>query len=330
MTFPRLKSLLVALLAAFSLLVVDDGDFSILAQSAAAPPLGYVLGQNGLIYRQSDGSGPYTFDGNNMVLATPAIIASRPTPKTMAILGDSFMGNRGYGQGNLPCTSVAPCLITSSGNYMGWAQAYSNYALNMPALSLQGSVTNCGVGGTVSAQILANVGCILLAGPDVVVINSGTNDAATSVPCATTVANHRAMYQTFASAGIIVIKVSIIPRPAFTTAQANLAQCVNAADRRYAEAQGLNRFYFLDLDPLVVDPTVATWSIKSGYLRDGIHPSQIGGSVIGLALAKLLNPIAPSWRTPLVNNGDVYDAVNNPGGKANRTIPDSRPSPVNA
>lgn len=238
---------------------------------------------------------------------------ARPALKTLVILGDSFAGNTGLAQANLPCGTA--CTTGTSGNYFTWAQIYSAYALSRPALApYSGTVTNCGVGGTTTSQILANLNCVFAAAPDVVIYAGGTNDAATSVSCAAVTANNRAIYSALNSAGIIVIKTSVIPRTAFTTAQANLAQCYNMEDRRYAETSGANRFFFVDLDPIAVDPAAAGWTIRSGFLRDGIHPSNIGGSAMGYAIAQVVNKIVPTWRTPLFNNGDVYDATNNPQG----------------
>jgi lysophospholipase L1-like esterase len=236
--------------------------------------------------------------------------------RNLVIYGDSFAANAGYSQAALPCGQF--CGTAISGNYFTWTMIYSNYRVSMTQIApWSGTVTNCGVSGQTTAQILANIGCVLAVKPDVVMMDGGTNDAAVNLTCATITANNRRIYQTLAAAGIYVVKMSIIPRSGasvFTTAQANVAQCANEYDRRYAEYTGTKQFYFVDLDPIVVDPAQTTWSIRAGYLVDGTHPSTAGGSVMGYAIAGVLNQLFPSWRGPIMNAGDVYDAVNNPTG----------------
>lgn len=237
--------------------------------------------------------------------------------KTLVIYGDSFAANAGSSAAAYPCGSF--CGSAVEGNYFTWAQVYSGYRVSRAVYGTPAGtpLTNCGVSGYTSAQILANISCPLAVKPDIVIMESGTNDAAGNITCATTTANNRSIYQQLNAAGIIVIKVSVIPRSSpntYTTAQANLAQCYNEYDRRYAEEVGASGFYFVDLDPIVIDPTQSTWTIKSGYLVDGIHPASTGGSPMGYAIAQVINQVVPQWRQPIYTDGDTYDATNNPVG----------------
>lgn len=239
-----------------------------------------------------------------------------PASKTLVIYGDSFATNAGLAAAAIPCGGF--CQTAIDGNYYTFADIYSGFRVTHPSPFAQsGTVTNCGVTGTTTAQILTNISCVMSAQPDLVLYEGGTNDANGSVSCATVTANNRAIYAQLKAAGITVIKTSVIPRSggsAYTTAQANLAQCYNEYDRRYAEEVGSQGFYFVDLDPVVLDPTSASWAIKSGYLDDGVHPSTNGGSVMGYAIAQVINQLVPQWRQPIFTNGDVYDSVNNPTG----------------
>lgn len=237
--------------------------------------------------------------------------------KTYAILGDSFASNAGSSAAAQPCNSS--CGSAISGNYFTWADLYmASRIYRNPNTTSAGLVTNCGISGATSAGILANVSCVLAVKPDLVIMESGTNDAVASIACATTTANNRAMYAQLASAGIFVIKAGVIPRSggsAYTTAQANLAQCYNEYDRRYQEEVGSQGFLFVDLDPVVIDPaSPTTWSIRSNFLIDGVHPSTNGGSVMGLTIAQAVNQLISPWRAPVMTNGDVFDATNNPVG----------------
>ena len=259
----------------------------------------------GLSSAQSSSNSPPTI--------TPPLGVSR----TLALYGDSFMANAGMSASQGACGTV--CQYATPGTYATWALFYSNYRLTLPDTYLQaGKYSNCGVYGTTTTQILANIGCVLALKPDVVLLEGGTNDVASSASCATIVTNLRAMYATLKSSGISVIRTGIIPRTgglAFTTAQANVAQCVNEYDRRYAEGTNTSYFTFVDLDPYVIDYAQTTWTIKTGYIAsDNVHPSSIGGSVMGNAIAQVINQVVPNWRSASVVPGDVYDVTNNPSG----------------
>lgn len=244
-------------------------------------------------------------------------VRSLPSARSLVIYGDSFAANAGSSAAAYPCGQF--CGSAISGNYFTWAQIYSGYRLTRATQTTASGapITNCGVTGQTSAQILANIACPLAAKPDLVIMESGTNDANGSIACVTTTANNRSIYQQLNAAGIMVLKVSVVPRSggsAYTTAQANLAQCYNEFDRRYMEEVGSSGFYFVDLDSVVIDPTQSSWSIKSGYLLDGVHPANIGGSPMGYAIAQVLNQVIPQWHQPIYTLGDTYDATNNPTG----------------
>lgn len=261
------------------------------------------------------------------LFATPACagetltqtLPTRPNPpiaKTLALLGDSItfwadttnIDNPGACAGN-------ECSAYLYQGFGTWANIYSQYRVTRVP-----NTNNCGSSGITTAQILLNVSsCLLKLNPDVVIYQGGGNDASTGVSCATATANNRAIYSRLLNAGIAVIKVSIYPRAspnAFTAAQANMAQCVNEYDRRYAEANGARGFYFVDCDPVLVDPTqTSSWSALSNVLYlDGAHLSMVGASLVGNLVAQQINTLYPSWRVPVFSNADVYDATNNPAG----------------
>ena len=242
----------------------------------------------------------------------PPRAAVLSSARTLVIYGDSITANADSNYYTAtPCTTG--CFSKVYTTYMTWASIYSNYRLFRAP-----NTNNCGYSGYVATQILAAIGCPLGSGADVVLMEGGGNDASNGVTCASAKATYRQIYAQLLAAGKTVIKVGIYPRSgssAFTTAAANVAQCLNDADRRYAEETGNANFYFVDLDPVVLDPTQSIWAIKSGYLEsDGQHPSQVGGSAEGYAVAQVINQIVPNWRVPLVTDGDTYDATNNPAG----------------
>lgn len=243
---------------------------------------------------------------------------NKPSPsvaKKMVIFGDSITfwadvtnaTNPGACAGN-QCSSF----IYQS--YDTWASIYSQYRVTRIP-----NTGNCGYNGFTTAQLVAVTSCVTALAPDIVIYQAGANDNAAGTSCATTNANNKIIYQTFLNAGIAVIKVSTYPRGApvaFTAAQANVAQCNNQFDRRYAEQNGYRGFYFVDLDPVMVDATTTgSWAAAAGVLYvDGAHVSSTGGSLAGNLIAAQINALAPAWRAPVFSNGDVYDAANNTVG----------------
>src|SRR5260221_8641799 len=86
----------------------------------------------------------------NAIPCTPA--APTSAAKTLAIYGDSFATNAGLSAAQLPCNQF--CQTAISGNYYTWADIYSGYRVMHESIFAQsGTVTNCGVTGTTTAQI---------------------------------------------------------------------------------------------------------------------------------------------------------------------------------
>jgi len=243
----------------------------------------------------------------------PALGLGIPQARTMALFGDSiFQGNDTINLSNSSCSS-GNCAATLDGGYGTFASAYSGYrVLRVP------NTGNCSLNGSTSAIMVNYVSCVLALRPDVVMMEIGGNDAAGSTACATVTATNRQIYKAFMQAGIAVIKYGVYPRgggSAFTTAQANLAQCYNLEDKRFAEGVGNNGFYFVDLDPLYVSPGGGTtWTINTNCLKDLFHPGTSCASAGGYAGAQIINQLFPPGRQPIFTNADVYDGTNNPGG----------------
>lgn len=232
-------------------------------------------------------------------------------PVNLALLGDSITASAdpGLNSGFNNCPPACQSGLNSS--YITWMAFYSNYNL----FRSPSGPTNFGESGDITSQILARVPQVIQSGANIVLLQGGTNDAATNVSCATITANFLSMYQQFQQARITVVKVGLYPRPSFTTAQANVAQCVNQFDRNYARNNQHLGFYFFDLDPVVVDPTQASWAIKASYIQpDNTHLTQIGSSAVGYALAQAFYWMGWQWLYPDYTAANLYDAANNPRG----------------
>jgi lysophospholipase L1-like esterase len=262
--------------------------------------LGYINWTNGCILTYQTGTASGT-TGGFPVCTTAAITASMLAPgaaaanlnaggllkpsitsaRTLAMLGDSITFN--VDDANLtngPCVGLS-CEAYGYGGYGTWASVYSGYRVWRAP-----NTGNCGESGGTIAQILANISCVTALNPDVVIYEGGGNDPGSGSTCASATAANRAIYSAFKAAGIAVIKVGIYPRTspvAFTTSQASIAQCLNMEDRRYAQEVGGAGWYFVDVEPIMVDPAqTGSWATRSGYmLADGAHPSTVGSSAIG-------------------------------------------------
>jgi lysophospholipase L1-like esterase len=253
-------------------------------------------------------------------LILPRALNAPSTSQVYALFGTSITANSdtddaGTWSGgtltpNTPCTT--PCGTAISASYGTWLNLYLNSSVSRPANTL-----NFGVVGDITSDMLARVGTVVAARPDLVVLEGGANDM-DAYTCAQTVANLRAMYAQFLGAGIAVVRPTIYPRTgaaAYDATGQNEMSCINTADRAYAAASGHQGFFLVDLDDVMGDPATSPFTVRSGYLQsDNVHPNEVGGSAMGWAIAQVINKYRPSWLAPNVNQSDAYDATNNPGG----------------
>jgi lysophospholipase L1-like esterase len=221
----------------------------------------------------------------------------------MILFGDSFMSN---------CDSSAdPNFFAQSfGGPGSWINYFSAYRTTRLPLT-----NNFGLSGDVLSNMVARVGSVLAAAPQIVVLEGGTNDILTNSTFAAITANLAILYNSFLQAGCIVIRPTIIPRPGtnpatgFSPAMNVLAQQVNAWDRANAASFGPN-FYLVDLDPLLVQ---AGWTIPAYYLKtDGVHPSAQGSAIYARAVAAIINNLLPDIRSRVVT--DTFDPITTPKG----------------
>ncbi len=265
--------------------------------------------------------------GSYCTSATRANVPSQA--KGMCLFGDSIMFN----SDQFVAGPIYRAEVT--GGPGSWINYYTQYRTFRSPYT-----NNFGVSGDTTALMLARVGAVLAANCDMVVMDGGTNDAATGVSCATTVANLNAIFTRLLAARVTIIDTTIFPRSggaAFTLAQAQAALCVNSWRRSFVQkgsggGVGLalssstaqagtptvapSYSYFLaDLDQYMTDLTQTTWTINTGYLQnDGVHPSTRGASAMGVAVAAIINKIVPPGLQPVMTASDVYDGTNNPRG----------------
>lgn len=208
-----------------------------------------------------------------------------------------------------PCTTS--CFTYATLGYGSWLNFYTSERIQR--------VPNTGnfgiVGDTcVDMDTAARMNPVLASGARLVVMDCGYNDIATaaSTPAQIIAANYD-MYSQFLSRGIVVIKIGVYPGGTNTSTQNLQASQVNQADRQYA-ATGHSGFYFIDMDGVMTDPSQSTWTRRSGYEADNIHPSAIGASAMAWAIANVVNQIVPAYRNAAISNSDIFDATNNTTG----------------
>lgn len=222
-----------------------------------------------------------------------ARVHSFPVGSTLATLGDSISAVNSSG--------TATTAQKNALGFAAWACVLSRQRV------VHTHALNFGVAGETSSQVLARVGQVVAARPNICTVLAGTNDGAISGGSATTIANLDAIYSALTGAGILVIAIPITPRGSGTTAERQRMLRVNDWIKRRS---GRN---FIVLD-LTENFGHSAWVPKAGYTYDNLHPTPVGAFQIGKALAALVTALIPSAPAPGVTTLDTYDAVNNPSG----------------
>ena len=172
---------------------------------------------------------------------------------------------------------------TTGYGYSGWSQVFSGKRLRM--------TRHAGVSGERTDQILARLSTDVLAyAPGYVVVECGINDIQQDIPAATIQANLLAIYTTLLIAGVRVIATTITPRNALTAGQKLLRLTVNRwIANTSATTPGMS---LCDWNPLLEDPAIPhEW--VADLTSDGTHPSAGGAVRMGMALADVINRLAP-------------------------------------
>lgn len=159
-------------------------------------------------------------------------------------------------------------------------------------------IGNSGIGGQTSTQIAARFATDVLAyAPDIVGILAGTNDdASKGVGQAQTIANLKAMYDAAHAAQIFIVALTIPPTVTSLTGQEAHRQGVNTWLRQYARSNP--GIVLVDLAAAWQDTAASGFVPRAGYTHDGVHPSMLGATVGGDAIARALQ-----WYLPQLIRG---------------------------
>lgn len=157
------------------------------------------------------------------------------------------------------------------------------------ALPLGWHGINCGIGGETTAQILTRVPAILALNPDLVVLNGGINDIAANVPTDQIVANMKSIIDLCVAAGK---KVVFLPINYFKTS--GDVDAINAAyDEMLKPYAG--KVFKVAFKNFVND--------MSMLYSDELHPSALGGTMLGRDIANVVNLVMETTWKPSANIG---------------------------
>jgi acyl-CoA thioesterase I len=152
-------------------------------------------------------------------------------------------------------------------------------AERLAAEGLPFRAVNAGVSGDTSAGGLARLDWVLRAGPDVVVVELGANDALRGQDLASTEANLRRIVERLRGEEVAVLLVGLEIPPNYGP---DYARSFTALFPRLAAE------YHLPLVPFLLERVAAERSLN---LADGIHPNAEGHRIVAETVAPHLRPL---------------------------------------
>jgi lysophospholipase L1-like esterase len=198
---------------------------------------------------------------------------------TVTIFGDSITAQNGTGTSTLdPASGIT---AVAGRGYWNWANSFLYHRATL--------VRNAGVGGNVTAQMLARMDTDVLAyNSDWLIVAGGANDVTTDVPAATTIANLTAILDKAEVAGRRVLVLTV--PPSVNTNSAGRRAALTTVNRWIINLPFTRRNTVVcDVWRVLADPT--TGAPATGMTIDGVHPSDMGALRMGKAIANVLDPL---------------------------------------
>lgn len=244
------------------------------------------------------------------ILNTPSVYSRASLPK-VAQIGSSYTQQQTTVSGN--------SLIRNSRSWIGWWHTFSGGAFNCDdfiyasdALSRGFAGSNFGVSGQDSTTILARIQGPIAAGADMIILQSGSNNASSP---STVIADVQASIDAIYAAGIICVYLAISARGTGSwsaTVQSQAFQ-INQSIRNYCKTTG--KAIYIDPNVLLIDNTAASGRPYTNAIdSDEIHYNQYSAFQIGKLLHQCLTPLLPLTPQSKFSYADSYDATNNPYG----------------
>jgi len=229
--------------------------------------------------------------------------------RTIAFLGDSRI-NQGIG-----IASGTSTVVETHG-----LQHWVPMLLKQDGQLISG--TNFGVAGDTTVQVLARVGDVVAARPDICVVLCGTNDraAGTDYSARRSLQTIRSIVAALRGAGILVCLLAEMPRGNATYSSMRLTG--QALLNHYATRDGI--LAMAEPGVAVVNPwtvlqdtdSATPGDVLAGMTRDGMHQSTPGAYAMSRLVADAIRPwvIEASGRALLpTSNTEVWSAANPAG-----------------
>lgn len=206
---------------------------------------------------------------------------------TVVLLGDSITANNNSaGTGGTQ---------TSATGYFTWA----NMLMGSPLKVL----SNAGVAGNTTAQMLARIGSDVLSyAPGYCVVHMATNDIEQGLDIdAVTIPNMLSICAQLKAAGIVTILLTTIPNDGSANTNVKKAATAKVLNWQRTLAARLPGVIVVDTARALTDP--ATGFALSGYLADSLHPNARGARIMGKAISAALSTqfVAPEVWTGMLD-----------------------------
>ena len=201
--------------------------------------------------------------------------------------------------------TASNALANQARGYMTWA----NILLGERRLEV---VSNLGVGGDTTAQMLARINSVLAVDAEYVVVLGGSNELLGNYFTIDTVtSNLTAIYELLRAAGRKVIAVSTLPvtaaHPNYTQQAATRVRAVGNWIADYCRSHA--GMIYVDGMGAVLDTTSSGLVPTTGYFADSTHPGVPGAYAIGKAIKTTVYNLIPPLANGPSSVGDSYLAA---------------------
>ena len=200
--------------------------------------------------------------------------------QTIVLLGDSLTAKNG---------STTSTYYTYSSGFFTWANALTGHKFKI--------LKNAGIGGQTSTQILARVDADVIAlAPKYCMFLCGMNDGVTDTNTATLKANIIAIYDKLYAAGIYSYILTNTTTLNYTEKNVQ-ALLINKWLYEYFIDKPLCKI--IDINEALINNASLTGLIKENVVSDNLHPSNNGGLIGGIEIAKYLKNYASKTIFPV-------------------------------
>ena len=177
---------------------------------------------------------------------------------------------------------------------------------------------NFGVSGDTTTNVLARMDPILACGAGYFHVMIGVNDSGN---LSQTLTNLKSIWDQLLATGAVVLASTVLPRTTAVQATRDYICSINSYIR---SKQGYaSNFFVIDPFNAYGDPLSTTFSPRTNYSYDGLHPKALGAYYISLPVRDLVNALIPDRGGPCYANSlDNYSGGNLSGSLNTNSILD--------